>query len=239
MSGQSLGPRRLVLRRLVKASAVVLGAGILVTGCSPVKFGAAAITGNERITIATLDTQVTNLSQAVEQYPGTIQMSSAQQTQETLSWLVRFQINDELARQAGITVTPAQAQAALAEIYAAAKSSAEAQGLSNVTLNLILAANGIPPDLASEVGQYQAIQNQFIRQVNGGQIPTSTAAQSATTAKLQHAQCEAAKTLAIKINPQFGQLNYTQFQVVSAPNPVAASPGPPKPTPTSGLTPAC
>ncbi len=239
MSGQSLGPRRLVLRRLVKASAVVLGAGILVTGCSPVKFGAAAITGNERITIATLDTQVTNLSQAVEQYPGTIQMSPAQQTQETLSWLVRFQINDELARQAGITVTPAQAQAALAEIYAAAKSSAEAQGLSNVTLNLILAANGIPPDLASEVGEYQAIQNQFIRQVNGGQIPTSTAAQSATTAKLQHAQCEAAQTLAIKINPQVGQLNYTQFQVVSAPNPVAASPGPPKPTPTSGLTPAC
>ena len=239
MSGQSLVLRRLALRRLVKASAVVLGAGILVTGCSPVKFGAAAITGSQRITIATLTTQVANLSQTVKQYPGTIQLSSAQETQETLTWLVRFQINEELARQAGITVTPAQAEAALAEIYAAAKSSAEAQGLSNVTLNLILAANGIPPDLASEVGQYQAIQNQFIRQVNGGQIPTSTAAQSATTAKLQHAQCEAAKTLAIKINPQFGQLNYTQFQVVSAPNPVAASPGPPKPTPTSGLTPAC
>ncbi len=239
MSRQSLGPRRLALRRLVKASAVVLGAGILVTGCSPVKFGAAAITGNERITIATLDTQVTNLNQAVKQYPDTIQMSSAQETQETLSWLVRFQINDELARQAGITVTTAQAQAALAEIYAAAKSSAEAQGLSNVTLDLILAANGIPPDLASEVGRYQAINNQFIRQVNGGQIPTTTPAQTATTAKLQQAQCEAAKSLAIKINPQFGQLNYTQFQVVSAPNPVAASPGPPKPTSSAGLTPAC
>jgi hypothetical protein len=35
-----------VLRRLVKVSALVLGAGLLVTGCSPVKFGAAAITGN-------------------------------------------------------------------------------------------------------------------------------------------------------------------------------------------------
>jgi len=234
MSGQSLG-----LRRLVKASAVVLGAGLLLAGCSPVKFGAAAITGNQRITIATLDTQVTNLSQAVKQYPGTIQMSSAQETQETLSWLVRFQINEELARQAGITVTPAQAEAALAQIYAAAKSSAEAQGLSNVTLDLILAANGIPPDLSAEVGRYQAIQDQFIRQVNGGQIPTSTSAQSATTAKLQHAQCVAAKALTIQINPQFGQLNYTQFQVVSAPNPVAAPPGPPKATPTTGLTPAC
>jgi hypothetical protein len=228
-----------VLRRLIKVSAVVLGAGLLLAGCSPVKFGAAAITGNQRITIATLTTQVTNLNQAVKQYPGTIQMSPAQETQETLTWLVRFQINDELARQAGITVTPAQAEAALAQIYAAAKANAEAQGLSNVTLNLILAANGIPPDLAAEVGRYQAIQDQFIRQVNGGQIPTSTSAQSATTAKLQHAQCVAAKSLAIQINPQFGQLNYTQYQVVSAPNPVAGPPGPPKPTPTSGQTPAC
>jgi hypothetical protein len=228
-----------VLRRLVKASAVVLGAGILVTGCSPVKFGAAAITGNQRITIATLTTEVTNLSQAVKLYPTTIQMSSAQETQQTLTWLVRFQINDELARQAGITVTPAQAEAALLEIYAAAKSSAEAQGVSNVTLDLILAANGIPPNLSAELGRYQAIENQFVRQVNGGTIPTTTAGQTASTAKLQHAQCEAAKALTIKINPQFGQLNYTQYQVVSAPNPVARPAGPASPTPTSGLTPAC
>ena len=113
-------------------------------------------------------TEVTNLSQTVKQYPGTIQLSSAQETQETLTWLVRFQINEELARQAGITVTPAQAEAALAQIYAAAKAQAEAQGLSNVTLNLILAANGIPPNLSAELGQYQAIENQFVRQVNGG-----------------------------------------------------------------------
>ena len=234
MSGQSL-----VLRRLVRASAVVLGVGLLVTACSPVKMGAAAITGSQRITIGTLTTEVTNLNQAVQMYPSTIQLSSTQQTQETLTWLVRFQINDELARQAGITVTPAQAEAALAEIYAAAKSQAEAQGLTNVTLNLILAANGIPPNLAPELGQYQAIQNQFVRQVNGGRIPTSTSAQAATTAKLQHAQCEAAKSLTIQINPQFGRLDYTQYQVVSAPNPVAAPPGPAPTASPSGTAPAC
>ncbi len=244
MSGKSLGPRRLALRglalrRLVRASAVVLGVGLLVTACSPVKFGAAAITGSQRITIATLTTEVTNLSQAVKMYPGTIQMSPEQQTQETLTWLVRFQINDELARQAGITVTPAQAEAALAEIYAAAKSSAEAQGLSNVTLDLILAANGIPPNLSAKVGQYQAIQDEFVRQANGGKIPTTTSEQTATTAKLQHAQCVAAKNLAIQINPQFGRLDYTQYQVVSAPNPVAASPGPAPTASPSGTAPAC
>ena len=168
MSGQSL-----VLRRLVRASAVVLGVGLLVTACSPVKLGAAAITGSQRITIATLTTEVTNLNQAVQMYPSTIQLSSTQQTQETLTWLVRFQINDELAQQAGITVTPAQAEAALAQIYAAAKANAEAQGLSNVTLDLILAANGIPPNLSAEVGRYQAINDQFVRQANGGKLPTS------------------------------------------------------------------
>jgi hypothetical protein len=228
-----------VLRRLVRMSAVVLGAGLLVTGCSPVKMGAAAITGDQRITVATLATEVTNLSQAAKQYPGTVQLSQQQETQETLTWLIRFQISDELARQAGITVSTAQAQAALAQIYAAAKAQAESQGLSNVTLDLILVANGIPPNLAAEVGRYQAIQNQFIRQANGGTIPTTTPAQTATSAKLQRAQCEAAKNLNIKVNPQFGRLDYTQYQVVSAPSTVSAPPGPAKTASPSGLTPAC
>jgi hypothetical protein len=228
-----------VLRRLIKVSAVALGAGLVVAGCSPVKVGSAAIVGDQRITIATLTTEVSNLSQNVKLYPGTVPLSAAQETQETLTWLVRFQINEQLARQAGITVTPAQAQQALAQIYATAKANAQAQGISNVTLNLILVANGIPPNLVTEVGRYQAIDDQFILRANGGKQPTSTSAQTATTAKLQQARCVAAKSLNIQVNPQFGQLNYTQYQVVSAPNPVARPPAPAKPTPQSGLTPAC
>ena len=69
-------------------------------------------------------------------------------------------------------------------------------------------------------------------------MPTSTSAQTAT-AKLQHAQCMAAKNLAVQINPQFGRLDYTQYQVVSAPNPVAASPGPAPTASPSGTAPAC
>ncbi len=110
-------------------SAAALGAGLVVTACSPVKLGSAAIVGNERITIATLDTEVTNLSRTVKLYPGTVQLSQEQQTQQTLTWLIRFKINDELARRAGITVSTAEAQKALAEIYSAAKASAQAQGI--------------------------------------------------------------------------------------------------------------
>ena len=228
-----------VLRRLIAVSAAVLGVGLVVTGCSSVKFGAAAIVGNQRITIATLDTEVTDLSQTAKLYPGTVQLSATQETQETLGWLVRFQINEQLARTEGITISTGQAQTALAQIYAASKSEAESEGLSNVTLNLILAANGIPPNLAAEVGRYQAIETQFVEQVNGGKIPTAAAAQTATTAKLDRAQCVAAKALQIQINPQFGRLNYSQYEVVSAPGTVSRAQGPAKAASTSGLTPAC
>jgi hypothetical protein len=228
-----------VLRRLIKVSAVVLGAGLVVTGCSPVKMGAAAIVGNQRITIATLDTEVTNLSQTAKLYPGTVQLSATQETQETLSWLVRFKINEELARQEGITISAGQAQSALAQIYAAAKAQAQAQGLTKVTLNLILVANGIPPDQSAELGRYQAIETQFVEQANGGQLPTASAAQTAATAKLQKAQCVAAKALKIQVNPQFGQLNYAEYQIVSAPATVSRAQGPVKAASKSGLTPAC
>lgn len=228
-----------MLRRLITLSAVVVGAALVVAGCSPVKMGSAAVVGDERITLATLDTEVTSLSQAAKLYPGTVQLSQEQEVQQTLTWLVRFKINDELARQAGITVSTAQAQQALAQIYAAAKANAQAQGISDVTLKLILVANGIPPNLASEVGRYQAIDEQFVRQANGGELPTSSADQTATTDKLNQARCEAAKALKIQINPQFGRLNYTQYAVVAAPSKVSRSAGPAKAASQQGLTPAC
>jgi hypothetical protein len=222
-------------------SAVVLGAGLVVTACSssPVKLGSAAIVGDQRITLATLDGEVTNLSQAVEQYKSTVRLSQEQQTQQTLTWLIRFKVNEELARQAGITVTNAQADTALATIYAAAKASAEQQGIPNPSLDLILAANGIPPNLAHEVGRYQAINDEFAKQANGGQEPTSTSAQTATSAKLTKAQCQAAKALNIQVNPQFGQLNYDQLAIVASPGTVFRTAGPAPTASASGLTPAC
>jgi hypothetical protein len=228
-----------VLRRLIAASAAVLGVGLVATGCSPVKMGAAAVVGSQRITLATLDTEVTNLSQNVQQYHNPSSLSAAAQTQDTLTWLIRFQINEQLARAQGITVSAAQAQTALAQIDAEAKSELESEGASDVTLNYILSYIGIPPNLATEVGRYQAIDTQFIEQVNGGKVPTATAAQTATTAKLQRAQCTAAKTLQIQVSPQFGRLNYSQFEVVSVPGTVARPAGPAKAASTSGLTPAC
>ncbi len=228
-----------MFRKLVMISAVVIGAALVVTACSPVKFGAAAVVGNQRITIATLDTEVTSLSRTAKLYPGTVQLTQVQQTQQTLTWLIRFKIYDELARRAGITVSTNQAQKALNAIYMQAKTNAQAQGISNVTLNLILVANGIPPNLRDKVGRYQSIEDQFLLQANGGQVPTSTPAQSATTAKFTKARCLAAKALKIQVNPQFGQLNYNQVAIVAAPGSVSRAAGPAKSTSQAGLSPTC
>jgi len=229
-----------VLRRLIKASAVVIGAG-LVAGCAvtPVKMGSAAIVGSQRISIATLGTQAGNLNQVAKQYPGIVNLTPTEATQATLTWLIRYQVNEELARQAGISVSDAEALTALQAAYAAAKASAEQQGLTNVTLNLILAASGVPPDTATELGRYEAISTEYLKIANGGTTPTSSSAQTAAGAKLNQAMCQAAKALNIQVNPQFGQLDYSQLQVVSVPSPVTRPAGPTTSASPVATAPAC
>ena len=229
-----------MLRRLITASAVVAGVG-LVAGCAvtPVKLGSAAIVGSQRISVATLGAEVTNLNQAARRYPGVVTLTPVQATQSTLTWLIRYQVNDEVARQAGITVSAAQAGAALAAAYAAAKASAAQQGLANASLTLILAASGIPPDTAAELGRYESITNQYLTIANGGTAPVSSSAQAAAGARLSLAECRAAKALDIAVNPQFGQLDYTQLQVVSVPSPVTRPAGPAVSASPVATAPAC
>jgi hypothetical protein len=231
----------IVLRRLVTAAAMVTGVGLVMTGCAvtPLKMGSAAIVGSQRISVATLGSQASNLSQAANKYPGVISLSPTQETQATLTWLIRYQINDEVARQAGITVTTAQAAAALASAYQSAAATAEQQGVTNVSLGLILAGSGVPPDTSAQLGRYEAIANQYVKMANGGRAPVSSSAQTAAEAKLSTAECQAAKALDIAVNPQYGQLDYSEYSVVSVPNPVARAAGPTASASPVTTAPAC
>ena len=233
-----------MLRRLIKASAIVAGVAafcLAAAACSPVKLGAAAIVGNQRITIATLDTEVTNLTQAAAKYPTSVTLNASQRTQATLTWLIRYQITEELARQQGITISAAQGQTALNQAVKGAIASAAQQGLTNATQTLILAASGIPPDTSDELGRYEAISNQYLTMANGGTLPASGSAAATTAAnKLNHAECLAAKALNIQVNPQFGALDYTQYQIVDGPATVTRAQGPVKaPSSPPATAPAC
>ena len=220
-------------------TAVTAAAGLAVAGCSaaPLKMGAAAIVGKNAISVASLTNETYQLESTGKAYPGVYKLTAQQATQGTLSWLIRFKINDQLASQAGISVSPGAAQTALNAVYEETKSEAAQSGISNLSMQEFLVANGIPPNQQTELGQYLAINNAFVDAANGGKPPTSETSPAVT--KLTRSTCLAAKSLSIQVNPQFGVLNYTSYSVVNTPDTVSRASGTKKTASVAGLTPAC
>jgi peptidyl-prolyl cis-trans isomerase SurA len=212
-----------------------LGACAVLAACAPVQAGSAAIVGNQRITVSSLDTQVSNWEAAAKPYAGSgLQVTSANAPAAVLSWLIRFAVMDQVAASNGISVTEAQSQAALSSLSAVASQ----QGASSTSMLLI--ANGIPPQMFPQVGQWEAQQTAYGLKTTGGKEPTSTAEQNAFTAAVNKAQCTAATSLNIQVSPQFGRLDYAMaaFSVVPAENVLSRPAGTPTPASTEGLTPA-
>jgi hypothetical protein len=223
-----------VRRASMQLAAVVLAGGLAVAACgNSLKLGSAATTGSGRITSATLTNQVANLTaayQADKRKGVKPQRSVAQVTQQVLTWLITFRIYDTLATQHGISVSPAQQQVQLTNLTAQAKQE-------HVSLaTYVSAAGAVPPDLLPEVGRYFAILSAFENRIDGGKSPTAQAGQMALQNRLSHAQCLAAKNLSIKVNPQYGEFDYTTFSVVPAPSKLAASPASAAPAPSASAS---
>lgn len=219
--------------RRVAVFAAGLGACALLAACSPVQAGSAAIVGDQRITVSALDTQVSNLQQALKPYGSTLPITTARMPSEVLSWMIRFEVADEVAAAHGINVSDSQAQAGFNSLTPVATQN----GFKSTSELLI--ANGVPPQMFQQVGRWEAQQDAFARAQNGGKEPTTTAEQNAFTTAYTKAQCEAAKSLNIKVSPQFGRLDYTQLAVVAAPDTLSRPAGTPSPASTVGLVPAC
>ena len=214
----------------------VLGAGVLLSACSTVHLGAAAIVGNQRITQSTLSAQVSNLRDAAAKHPGQVQLTSAQMPQAVLGWLVRFEIENRAAATEGVSVTLAQVQQGVAAVHLQAQQYAQQSGLPSA--NAVLLSSGIPPQLVDDLGKYQAQELELAMKANGGKLPTTQAEGNTVTAALTKSTCVAAKSLNIQINPQYGRLDYTQYTVVAGPNLLSKAAGA-SPAPTTGSKPAC
>lgn len=200
------------------------------------KMGAAAITGNSRITSGNLTGQVANLNAAYrkDQAKGVKpQRSAAQETQQVLSWLITFKIYDRLARQHGIAVTPADTDKQITALSAEAKSN----GLT--VQQYVSAAGAVPPDLLQQLGRYLAILTALEYRLDGGKAPTTSSGQTALETKVGHDQCLAAKSLGISVNPQYGQFDYSSYSVVSKPPTLAADPSPTPKTSPAVTSPPC
>jgi hypothetical protein len=229
-----------VLRTPITLTAAALAAALALTACGNVQLGAAAVTNTSRIPTATVSAEVNNLDAAYKADKAKVQLQfpASQMPQQVLSWLVRFRVREQMAARNHLTITRAETQSALASASAQAKQS-------GVTLTDLAVANGIPPDQINELGRYVAIQNQLLDRLDGGTLPTASAALQTLGNQFNTYQCRAAKSMGIRVNPQFGRLDYSQVSVIPAPAklaaaPHSASPSPSaSPTPTPQLTPAC
>jgi hypothetical protein len=223
-----------VLRTSMTVTAAVLAVLAGVTGCGTVQMGSAAIVGSQGISSATLTSEVNSLTSAYHHRTGTIQLQFplSQAPQQVLAWLVRFRIRDEMAARNHITVTQAQIEAVQAAINAQARQN-------HTSTAALLVANGLPPGLLPQLSRYQAIELAVVRKLNGGRLPTSQTALASLGRQFNAVQCHAAKSLAIRINPQFGRLDYGQLTIVPVVSGLSATPGASAPPSAAGLTPPC
>jgi hypothetical protein len=221
----------------MKMTAAALAAGAVLTACGQVKMGSAAVlSGSPRISAATLAAQVTNLNQGYLRYKGkvTLQYPVSQMPQQVLGWLVKFRVRDELAAARGIRVTRAQVQRAMAQIRSQAQSSSPGRP---VNLAQLAVANGLPPDQLTALARYQAIETALVNRLDGGKLPKSNPALQALGNQFNKAECQAAKNLDIRINPQYGRLNYAQYSIIPAPATLSAAAGPPAPAASASASP--
>lgn len=219
---------RLRPANVVKVAAGVIAAGGLLAACAPIQMGAAATVGNQRISANTVQSQVSALTKAAKPYAQSLQLSQSTMPKEVLTWLVRFDVRNQLARREGITVSHSQVQQGLRLIDDEAKAQAAQSGVTNVSLTEVAVANGLPPDLLSELGRYQAIEDAYVQRGNGGTFPTSQTKLAAGAQQFSAAECSAYQNVSIKISPEFGRLDYSQHAVVAAPYTLSAAEGSPK-----------
>lgn len=211
--------------RWAAVAAFGLAGTLVVSGCAQRHIGSALLYNNQRVSSTKLAAEVANLTASYNVYKHKTQINytPADMPREVLSWILRFATENQLAAKRGITVTRAESQAAhnLEE-------SNVAQAGDTLTEAAVL--NGLPPDMLPQLGTWIAIQQQVDKQLDGGKAPTSTTAQAALTAKTTHLLCLAAKSMHIKVNPQFGVYDYGQLSVVAVPAPLSATSPAPSPT---------
>lgn len=204
----------------------MLGAGVMLSACSPVQMGAAAIVGNQRISQSTLAANVTELQSGIAKYPAQeLQISSAQAPKVTLNLMLEFALWNRIAKDAGVTASPAQVEDAVTRLKQSAQQSAKKQG---GTAEVLLLDNGLTPRTLPGYARALVEQGALEQKFNGGKPVSSRAEQTKVSAQMTRLQEQGIKELDIKVNPQYGKFDPRQG-VVAAPDllskPVASAAG--------------
>jgi hypothetical protein len=193
-----------VFRKSLKAAVSVLAAGTALTACGPVKPGAAAVIGHDRISVAKLDSAVSRWKKELPAHPDAEQIVQNSQPDQhvpfdpssprrsALYQLIEIRAWDQVAREKHLSVAQGQVDAFIA-------SKGGRGGLDAYVL-----AEGLPTSYDDQFARSLLIQQLLLAQygINPGQPVTPQ--QQAQVKQLLADYAGAKKHLGITVNPRFG-----------------------------------
>ncbi|WP_030165400.1 hypothetical protein [Spirillospora albida] len=198
--------------------AALLAAGAL-TGCGggPLKTGAAAVVGDDRITVGTLDEAVREGREEFGTDPvaNRIRASLAAQFPEfaadgrdadmrrALALLVNFRVADRALERAGVPLTEGQVDAVEAELE-------RAGGAGPATL-----AYGLPRSYSREMARFLAARTEVVKRYGATGDPTNPMTRRAAV-QAEELFVRTARELDIRVNPRFGEFDERQSIITPA-----------------------
>lgn len=196
-----------MFRKSLKAAVCVLAAGTALAACGPLKPGAAAVIGHDRITVAKLDSAVSRWSKELPKYPEAQQIVAQAQGQQSgeqvpfdpssprrsaLYQLIEIRAWDEVAREKNVSIGQGQVDA-----FVAAKGGRNG-------LNAYVLAEGLPTSYADSFARSLLIQQTMLQRygINPGQ-PVDPSKQAQVNQLLSD-YAGAKRHLGVTVNPRFG-----------------------------------
>ncbi len=209
---------RTVRRTLALAAPAALAAVLATAGCSPVKAGAAATVGDQRITTAQLDAGVNSLIQDVR-LAGQEATPSADLTRYELADQVTSKVSEAAAARLNVAVTTTEVDALQSQVQAQPTNALEA-------VLVEAAQHGHGGDLR-EYARVAALR-QRIAATLAPNVPASDTAGTAAKAKaLTDYLTTVANELKVTVNPRYGAWSAKDMLVTAKSDPfVKPAPAP-------------
>jgi hypothetical protein len=205
-----------VFRTTLKAAVAVCAAGAALTACGPIKTGAAAIVGHDRITDEKLDSAVSEWTKELPKFPQAQQVVQSAQAQPSgqnpqsvqpydpsspqrsaLYLLIEMHAWDEVAREQKVATSPGQVDADIAR-----------KG-GRGDLNTFVVAQGLPTSYSDDFARTLLIQETMLQRYGYNPFATTPdpQRQQAASQRLLGDLDAAKRKLAITVNPRYGTLD--------------------------------
>lgn len=186
-------------RRSRAAAVVVVTAAAALSACGPNQLGAAAIVGDERITVSEVQQTLESLREARELYglPAELGENAARVEVERRLFV---EILERAAAEAGVVATPGEIAAARAELVA--------QYPSETELARAAAEQGVTLAILEDLNRTQVLGQELQDQISG-QSPGLTP--EALNMRLSQRVVDAARGMKITVNPRYGSFSVDRF----------------------------